>query len=128
MAINVNAGRQEVIAAVQEIDGATVGAAGAQGGIQLPEGAIVLSGQLMVSEAFTGGVDITIAVAGGGLTITASDADAAGASFDGTVDGSVVGAGGASAVITTAGTTPTGGKAYVVIQYVVAGRAAFSEG
>lgn len=127
MAITVNAGRQEVISAVQKIDGATVGAAGAQGGIQLPEGAIVLRGSVFIPTAFTGGADITIAAAGGGLTIGATDADV-GTTGVGTVDGSVVGAGGATVDITTGGTTPTGGLAYVVVEYVVAGRAAFSEG
>lgn len=128
MAITKNSGRQEVIAARVAIDGATLGAAGLNEAIDLPEGAIVLSGTLNVTTAFTGGVDITLAVSGGGCTLSATDADT-GVSVNAlTVDGSTVGAGGDTIDVTSAGTTPTGGAAELIVQYIVAGRAAFSEG
>jgi len=128
MAIVKNPGRQEVICAVQKIDGATLGAAAANEAVDLPEGAIVVGGYLNVTEAFTGGADITLAVSGGGVTLTATDADTGTSSNGLTVDGSVVGAGGDVISVTNAGTTPTGGTAYLVVEYVVEGRAAFSEG
>ncbi len=128
MAIVKNAGRQEVISAVQKIDGATLGAAAANEAIDLPEGAIVVGGTLNVTEAFTGGADITLAVSGGGVSLGATDADTGTSQNDLTVDGSVVAAGGTAISVTNAGTTPTGGTAYLIVQYVVEGRAAFSEG
>lgn len=126
--ITKNEGRQEVIAARVEIDGASLGAAGLAEAIQLPEGAIVIHGYLAVTTAFTGGVDITLAVSGGGCSLTATDVDA-GTSFNTvTPTGVAVGAGGDTVDVTSAGTTPTGGKAELVICYIVKNRAAFSEG
>jgi hypothetical protein len=128
MAITKNDGRQEVICAVQEIDGATIGAAGLSEAVDLPEGAIVVGGYLNVTTAFTGGIDITLAVSGGGASLTATDVDTATSSNALTVDGTVVASGGDTVDVTLAGTTPTGGTAYLIVEYVVKGRAAFSEG
>jgi hypothetical protein len=123
-----NPGRQEMISAVQKINGATLGAAGLAEAIQLPEGAMVVSAQLKVTEAFTGGADITLALSGCGVTLGATDADAAAINADATITAVRVGAGGDTVDVTSAGTTPTGGTAYVIVNYVVDNRACFSEG
>lgn len=126
--ITKNVGRQEVIAAYVNIDGASLGAAGLAEAIDLPEGAIVVGGNLHVTTAFTGGADITLAVSGGGVSLTATDADAGTSSNALTLTGAAVAAGGDTVDITSAGTTPTGGAAVLEVQYIVTGRAAFSEG
>lgn len=127
MAIS-NAGRQEVIAAVLTFDTADF-VAGEDGTIQLPEGAVVVSAGLAVTEAVAGDAGATLAISGGGITLAATAATSA-AYTAATVDGSVVGAGGATVAVTMAGDdgTATAGKANVIVQYVVEGRAAFSEG
>lgn len=123
-----NAGRQEKIAAVLTFKLADF-VAGEDGEIKLPEGAIVTSAGLAVSTAVAGDVGVTLAVSGGGITLGATSCTAADYTAA-TVDGSKVAAGGETVAVTMAGNdgTATAGEASVIVEYVVQGRAAFSEG
>lgn len=131
MATKKNAGRQEVISAVLTLDAADLDANGVVGAVDLPEGATVVSGLVNVVTAVAGaGAGATVALSGGGVTLAATDVDAGTSSNTVTVDGSVVGSGGTTVNVTLAGGTgaATAGKVNVIIDYVVEGRAAFSEG
>lgn len=122
MPITKDVGRQYVLAASVDFTYSDL-AAGANPAIDLPGGVTVVGGQLDVTTAFTGGVDITLAVSDDNSTyVAASDADAAIASFP------VVATGTRSTApdtvdITLAGTAPTGGAGTLTILYVADGRA-----
>jgi len=131
MANKRNAGRQEVISAVLTLNFADLDANSIVGNIDLPEGASLVGGTMNVVTAVAGaGAGATIAVSGQGATLSATDVDAGTSQNDITVDGSVVGAGGGAIDITLAGGTgaATDGKVNVIVEYIVEGRAAFSEG
>ena len=131
MANKKQSGRQEVISAVLELGYADLDANGVVGIIELPEGAIVVGGSVNVTVAVAGaGAGATLAVSGGGATLSAFDADAGTSQNDVTFDGSVVGAGGTNVSITLGGGTgaATAGLAYAIVNYVVKGRVAFSQG
>jgi len=131
MAIKKSAGRQEVIAAVLVLDAADLDANGVVGAVGLPEGAVVVSGTVNVVTAVArAGTGVTIADSEQGASLSATDADT-GTSQNGlTVTGAVVGAGGGDISVTLAGgsAAATGGKIDVIVEYVVEGRACFSEG
>lgn len=126
----VNAGRQEAIVAVLTLEAADLAANGVVGEIKLPEGATVIHSMVNVVTAVTGaGASATLAVSGGGVSLSPSDIDAATAVFTPTLNGSVVGSGGATITATLAGGTgaATAGKVNVIVCYVKEGRAAFSQ-
>ena len=127
MATISNADRQEVVSAVLTFNLADF-VAGNDGVIKLPQGAIVTSAGLAVSTAVAGDAGVTLAVSGGGVTLGATSATATGYTAA-SIDGTAVAAGGTSIAVTMAGdnATATAGEASVVVQYVVKGRAAFSE-
>ena len=131
MANKKQSGRQEVISAVLELGYADLDANGIVGIVGLPEGAIVVGGSVNVTEAVAGaGAGVTVAVSGGGATVSAFDADAGTSQNDVGFDGSVAGAGGSDVSVTLAGGSgaATAGTVYVIVNYVVKGRAAFSQG
>ena len=126
MAITKNSGRQEVIAARVDIDYTDIATAGEYEAMNLPEGAIIVSGYFY--DDTTGLTDVAISVEDGDGTELI--ADMAGTFANGRVDitptGAKITVPGFVKLDTTG--TVTAGTAYLYIEYVVAGRAAFSEG
>jgi len=131
MSNRYNAGRQEIIASVQKIGDATgiteiedndkVG--------ELPEGAIVTGGFVRVAVANGALLTADIGIVGD-LTkyATAADMNAV-ADTAITVPVEVVGSGGESIIVSSVTGVPgVDLEAYVVIEYVEVGRAAFSQG
>lgn len=135
MAITKDVNRQEVIAAKVTLTFATLAsdAAVAEGIIQVPEGAIVVGGYINVKTAFDSTTSDVIDIGDGAdddrytatpvdltsLGVTALDVTGYQYTAQDNID-----------VEWTAGSTgtATAGEAEVVVQYIVAGRAAFSEG
>lgn len=127
MAITKNVGRQEVIAARVSIVGTETVTTVLDEAVDLPEGAIVVGGYVEYAS-FAGGADMTLTVSGGGASTAAIDVDAADGLTELTFDGSVAAQGGDTVDVTLGGTQATAGVATLVVQYIVNGRAAFSEG
>jgi hypothetical protein len=126
MAVIKNAGRQEVIAVKQDLPYADIATAGEYEVINLPAGAIITAGYIY--SGWTGPTDYALVVedAVGASLI----ADMAGTYGAGRVNITPTGA--ALAVpgyvkLTTTGNA-TAGTGYIYLEYVVNGRAAFSEG
>ncbi|MBT8448163.1 MAG: hypothetical protein KJO69_00640 [Gammaproteobacteria bacterium] len=129
MAITKNVGRQEVISAAVTIGYADVVDATAVEAINLPEGAIVVGGALVVREVFNSATSDTIAVAvNSEALLAATDVTALGSTL--------LTAGSAAALLADTvdvtwdgtGAVPTTGSVVLIVNYVVEGRAAFSEG
>lgn len=127
MAITKNVGRQEVIAARVTFAYGDVPTGSTYEAIDLPEGAVVIGGYVTYA-GFAGGADMTLTISGGGASTAAIDTDAADGLTALTVNGSVVGAGGDTVDIAIGGTAATAGAGTLVVEYIVAGRAAFSQG
>ena len=135
MAITKNEGRQEVIAASIDLAFDTLAAddATAESVIQVPEGAMVVGGQIVVTEVFDSTtsdvLDIGDSVDDDEYTATPIDLTSAGATaLD--ITAYVYTAQDNIAVEWTAGSTGTAtqGTATLTVLYVVSGRTAFSEG
>ena len=135
MAITKNAGRQEVIAAKVTLTYATLSsdAAVAEGVIQVPEGAIVVGGFINVKTAFDSTTSDALDIGDGGdddrYTATPIDLQSTGVTalditgYQYTAEDNI------DVEWTTGSTgTATAGEAEIVVQYIVNGRAAFSEG
>ena len=131
MTIAHKSGRQEVILATADIDlsTSTLISGVAQNAIQLPAGAYIVGGQVDVLVAFDSATsDVADVVLGSESVLTAGDISALGSL-----------ALGGNAIKTTVptevtfewtgvSTAPTVGTVRLSVQYVVDGRAAFSEG
>ena len=128
MAITINAGRQNLLYAVQEIDLATLGASGNYDAVELPSGAMFVSGALSVSVASDDSSTATLSI---GVSGGAVDAYLAATNVKAIADTAITG--GSLAPLATATTltvTPafagddaTVGTARVVVAYVIDGRA-----
>jgi len=124
MAITLNPGRQEVIAAKVDIDYTDVADGAAYPAVQLPAGAIVVGGFFVTTSAFDATTTLTLSV-GSDTLLSAAPVDATGVdsitvtgtkyTVQDTVDFDLSGA-------------VTQGAGTLVIEYIVDGRAAFSEG
>ena len=131
MTIKANVGRQEVISASVDIDlaEAALVTGVAQNAIQLPPGAYALGGQVDVLVAFDSATsDVADVAIGSEVLLAAGDVSALG-SVD--VVGNAVKATAPVWVTfewTGVGAAPTVGKVRLSVQYVVDGRACFSEG
>ncbi len=126
MAITKNAGRQEVIAAKVSIGFADIASAGEYEAMDLPQGAIITSGYFY--DATTGLTNVAISVedkAGTELVSNMAGTFANGR-VDITPDGAALSTPGFVKLDTTG--TVTAGTCYLYVEYVVDGRAAFSEG
>ena len=131
MAITKFSGRQEVISAKVDFGFADLESGSFEQAIDLPTGAVVVGGQLVVTEAFDSGTSDAADV---------GDADTG----DRYADGVDLQSTGLTALTPTgfvyspakpvgvtwtgAGTAPTAGAASLIVQYVVEGRAAFAHG
>lgn len=130
MAITKNVGRQEVISAYVTIGFADVTDAVAAEAIDLPEGAIVVGGNLIARVAFDSATSDTMAVTVDSETLLAATSIAATGSTPFTA-GTVAALTAANTVDVTwdgTGTAPSAGSVVLEVQYIVEGRAAFSEG
>jgi hypothetical protein len=128
MALIMNAGRQNLLYAVQEVDLATLGASGDFDAVELPAGAMFVSGALSVAVASDDSSTATLSI---GVKGGAVDAYLAATNVKAIADTAITGGSLAPlAVKTTLTVTPafagddaTVGTAYVVVAYVIAGRA-----
>ena len=128
MALTMNAGRQNLLYAVQAIDFATLGASGDIDAIELPVGAMIVSGALSVSVASDDSSTATVSV---GLSGTAVDTYLAATSVKSIADTPLTGgtlAPAATPITMTvtpafAGGDATEGTARLVVAYVIDGRA-----
>ena len=126
MAITKNVGRQEVIAARVDIDWTDVAVAGEFEAINLPPGAIIVAGYFY--DATTGITDVAVSIEDAAGTELV--ADMAGTFANGRVDLTPTGYVSTVPAFVKVDTTgnASAGTAYLHIEYVVKGRAAFSEG
>lgn len=126
MAFKKNPGRQEVIAARVDIDFTDIDTAGEFEVMNLPDGAVIVGGYFYDNTTGLTGVAISVEDASGTELI----ANMAGIFSNGRVDitptGDVITVPGFVKIDTTG--NASAGDAYLYIEYVVKGRAAFSEG
>lgn len=131
MTISANAGRQEVISASVAIDltDATLVSGTAQNAIQLPPNAYVVGGQVDTTTAFDSATtDVADVVIGSESLLATGDIAALGSL---SLSGNAIKANTPSWVTfewTGAGAAPSEGTVRLTVQYVVDGRACFSEG
>lgn len=125
MAIKLNSGRQEIINARLKVSLGTGGDVLAQGiypAVALPEGAVVVGGEITCTDASTALSTIQLGAYSGAIAISAT----------GTAALVPTGLEEASAVVldlTVAGADPVAvGEVVVNVQYIVDGRTAFSQG
>lgn len=129
MAITKSAGRQEVISAVVEINFGDVTDAVAVEAVDLPEGAVVVGGSLVARTAFNSATSDTMAVAVDSETLLAATNIAATGSTPFTA-GTVAALAAPNTVDVTwdgTGAVPTAGQVVLIVNYVVEGRACFSQ-
>lgn len=130
MAITLNPGRQETISAVVPFTFADFTSGVATAAVNLPEGAIVTGGSLVVRTAFNSATSDTIAVSlDAEPLLAASDVKAAAVTLLFT-KGSLAQLAAPNTVDLTwtgVSTAPTTGAGYLVVHYVEEGRAAFSQ-
>ena len=120
---NIDSGRQDVLVAVQAFDYSELVDATAVPAVNVPPGAIVVGGQLVITTVFNSATSDTIAVGDGtNAYLAATDVTALGAtalggglpySVSDTVDLTWDGT----------GAVPTTGAGYLVLEYVIDGRA-----
>jgi len=118
-----NTGRQWPLSARQPFDFSQMVSGTAVPAIDLPVGAIVLAGSMVISEVFNSATSDTIAVSGGGASVAATSVAALGRT-------ALVVDGVEQALSTTvdltwtgAGAVPTTGRGYVEVQYIITSRA-----
>lgn len=134
MAITKNSGRQEVVSAYVDFTYADIPTtATAYAALDLPINAIVIGGDLVITTAWDTGTSATLdigdAVDDDRYTASAVDLKTAGRTaltLTGFTHSSANN--GIKALTALAGTAATAGAARLTVQYVVKGRAAFSQG
>ena len=133
MAITKDVGRQEVISARVTFTMGTaasedIGVVGVYGAIDVPEGAVVVGGSLTVSDATTATVDLDV---GDGVTADRylSGMDGAAVALAALVPtGYVYPAADTIDVSVTVADADAAGTAELIVNYIVEGRTAFSQG
>ena len=131
MAITKNAGRQEVIAA--RVTGTfgtgnDVAATGTYGAIDVPEGAIVVGGSFNISDATTATVDVHVGD-GGDDNRYADNVDGAAAARTAlTITNYKYTAADTIDIMVDTADPAADGAFELIVEYIVEGRAAFSEG
>lgn len=135
MALVKNAGRQEVIAARQTIkwDSTADDTGVAQGAVELPEGAVVVGGFVNVKVAFNSTTSDSLDLGDGDdddlYTPTAVDLQAVGVTVIPVVGKQYSAQDNIDAKWTAGATgTATAGEVDIIVQYIVANRAAFAQG
>lgn len=126
MAIVKNAGRQEVIGAYIDIDYTELATAGEFSVMDLPEGALIVGGGIV--SGLTGVTDYALSVEDkDGTEIVADVAGTYGAGYVALVPVGTVQTVAGEVKLDTTGNA-SAGTVKVYVEYVVMGRAAFSEG
>lgn len=131
MTISKNDGRQAPIVAWVDFNLADVADGTAQAAIELPGGAILLSGELIVSEAFNAGTTAVLDV-GDALSANryANDLDLKTLGRKPLVPTGYVmpHQGDLTVTYVPAGTAATTGKARLIVEYIDEGRVCFTQG
>ncbi len=131
MAIKINAGRQEVVAAVQSIEfgtGKDIDIQGAFDAIELPSNAIVTGGFLVVNAATSTGATASLGTSSNLTRYLPSTSIAATGLTNLSIDG-LEHLSSEKLILTVAGADPTVvGNVDIVLEYVVKGRAEFTQG
>jgi len=131
MAITKNTGRQEVISAKVSFTlgtGADVSAIGVYEAIEVPRGAIIISGYVYISDATTATVDLNIGD-GGSSTRYAATIDGAATGLTALVPtGYKYTEKDTIDVAITVAAAEAAGVAELVINYIIDGRAEFTQG
>lgn len=124
MAITKDPSRQYALTAQLQINEADMTALGLSEAVELPQNSIVTGGYIAVTTAFDAGVAQTLALSGGGVTVSAFDADTAGSYNALTLDGTINTAGDTVDVTLggAAGAAGDAGVATLVIEYVIVAR------
>ena len=137
MPIKKLSGRREIIAATADFTFADVAPSGVyQAAVDLPAGALVVGGGVSISTAFNSATSDTFSIgdkegaaAAVGTTYAAAAARAAGGSNPIVVTGKRYTQPATVGVLWTGvGAAPTTGAGRLTVQYIVDGRAAFSQG
>jgi hypothetical protein len=133
MALIKNSGRQELIAAYQDISVADLVTNVALNVMQLPVGAVVVSGDLVTTEAWNSSTSDVMDVGDAGLAtryMTDGNIHALGSRVPINPTGFVVTSAQPYLTVTwtSGGGTPTTGKVRLAVQYYVVGRAEFAQG
>ena len=130
MTISKNVGRQEVISASVDINFDDIATGVLAGAIDIPASAYVIGGQVDVVTPFDSGTSDVIVVAVGSETLLTSTTIAAAGStaFTDTQGIKAVAPDTIDVTWTAVGTAATAGIVRLSVQYVVDGRACFSEG
>lgn len=123
MAITKDSGRQDVLAAVVDFTYADLVDATAVEAINMPAGAIVVGGRLVITTAFNSGTSDTIAVGDGTNAYLAATSVAATGSTE--LAGGLPYSASDTVDLTWDGTgaVPTAGAGKLIVEYVVSGRA-----
>jgi hypothetical protein len=132
MAIKLNSGRQEAIVAYVDIAADDLASGAATKAIELPSGAVVIGGSVVVKTAFNTATSATLKVGdkvdAGRYTAAAVDLKTAALTAL-TLTGYKHNVGESLQVtLTETGAAATAGKVRVQVTYYVEGRAAFSQG
>jgi len=126
MAITKDAGRQTTLVAVVDFTFATLTSGSAEGAVDLPNGAVVTGGQLVVDTAFNSGTSDTISV-GDGVTAAryeSAQSVASTGAYPLTVTGyEYTAADAVDITLTSVGAAATAGAGRLVVEYYVEGRA-----
>ncbi len=124
MTYNKDAGRQTTLQAVAKFDFSDLTDETALEALDLPYGAIILSGDLTATTAFNSATSDTITVTGS-ATLSATDVSSTGrTALTGVGAGVPLTAPGAVSVTWNgAGTAPTQGAGYVRVEYIIDNRA-----
>jgi len=123
MAITADNARQyPLVAKIDFVETDLPAASTAYAAMTLPPNAIVTGGYLAVTTAFDGGADVTLAVSGGGCSLSATDADT-GTSHNALTLTGVKQDTGDTVDVTLGGTIGgTAGIAHLVIEYIIDNR------
>lgn len=118
-----NNGRQWALVGRQVFDFSEMEDAVAVEALDLPINAVVTGGQLVITEVFNSATSDTITVSGGGASTAAVDVTATGSTaltLDGTVNTL-----GDTVDLTWDGTgaVPTTGAGFLIVEYIITGRA-----
>lgn len=137
MPIKKNSGRQEVIAATADFTFADIVSGAYQDAIDVPPGGIVTGGHLAITTLFNSGTTDQFSIGDKVGSAAAVNTTYAAQSADITAVGAVpivptgkkyTAPGTIGVVWTGAGAPPTAGVGRLTVQYIVDGRAAFTQG
>lgn len=131
MSITKNDGRQSPLVASVDVGFADFVSGTLEAAVELPAGAVVLSGNFNVTEAFDSGTSDSITVgdaADEDRYLTATDAQAVALTALVPTGLAVTGIDDVTVTLTSVGTAATAGAATLTVEYIVPGRAQATQG